>query len=400
MPKRLASIDVFRALTMFFMIFVNDLWTLTNIPDWLDHADADVDGLGFADIIFPAFLFIVGLSLPFAIKNRQKAGDSRQALFFHVFLRSISLIIIGFFQVNMEEYSVRALLPRPFYMILLTISFFMIWLDYPKDMDKNRKVGFQVCGMVLLLVLAFLYKGGDSVHIIGLRPYWWGILGLIGWSYLISAGCFILFKGNIWAMALVFISFLSFSLLDHMELLHIPERIHRLFWAIGEGAEPALITAGIIFSLIYFDLAKKNLEWRMILILLVAAIVVTLGGLWIRPIGGGISKSDDTPSWVCISLAVSFIAYAILIYLVDIKQKKDWFQILLPAGTSTLTCYLMPYIYYSLYTLALRNPWKIPVRLPLVLRTGIPGLMKSMVFSLFIILLVGLMEKRRLRLKL
>ena len=74
--KRIVSIDVFRALTMFFMIFVNDLWSLTNVPEWLKHKSADVDGIGFSDIIFPAFLFIVGLSIPFAIKARRKKGDS------------------------------------------------------------------------------------------------------------------------------------------------------------------------------------------------------------------------------------------------------------------------------------------------------------------------------------
>ena len=63
-PKnRIASIDILRALTMYFMIFVNDLWTLREIPEWLGHAARGEDRLGFADIIFPLFLFIVGLSL-------------------------------------------------------------------------------------------------------------------------------------------------------------------------------------------------------------------------------------------------------------------------------------------------------------------------------------------------
>ena len=57
--QRLASIDVFRALTMLLMIFVNDLGTLTNIPLWLEHTKAAEDGMGLADTVFPAFLFIV-----------------------------------------------------------------------------------------------------------------------------------------------------------------------------------------------------------------------------------------------------------------------------------------------------------------------------------------------------
>ena len=55
---RIASIDILRALTMVLMIFVNDLWSLTNIPDWLGHVERGVDGMGLADTVFPAFLFI------------------------------------------------------------------------------------------------------------------------------------------------------------------------------------------------------------------------------------------------------------------------------------------------------------------------------------------------------
>jgi heparan-alpha-glucosaminide N-acetyltransferase len=61
---RISSIDILRALTMVLMIFVNDLWSLNNIPGWLEHTAAAEDGMGLADVVFPAFLFIVGMSVP------------------------------------------------------------------------------------------------------------------------------------------------------------------------------------------------------------------------------------------------------------------------------------------------------------------------------------------------
>ena len=70
--QRLATIDILRALTMVLMIFVNDLWSLRDIPGWLGHVERGVDGIGLADVVFPAFLFIVGLSLPYAIDAKQK----------------------------------------------------------------------------------------------------------------------------------------------------------------------------------------------------------------------------------------------------------------------------------------------------------------------------------------
>ena len=99
---RFASIDILRALTMLLMIWVNDFWTLTNIPKWLKHANAFEDYLGFSDIIFPLFLFIVGLSIPLAIKNRTDKGYSNISISKHIVVRSISLLIIGVYMVNYE----------------------------------------------------------------------------------------------------------------------------------------------------------------------------------------------------------------------------------------------------------------------------------------------------------
>jgi len=94
---RVDSIDVFRALTMLLMIFVNDLWTLQDIPSWLEHKAAEVDGMGLADVVFPAFLFIVGLSIPFAISARLKKGHDIKKIASHIVIRSLALIIMGLY---------------------------------------------------------------------------------------------------------------------------------------------------------------------------------------------------------------------------------------------------------------------------------------------------------------
>src|SRR4051812_7634881 len=97
---RVDSIDILRALTMMLMIFVNDLWSLHDIPVWLEHVERGVDGIGLADVVFPAFLFIVGLSLPFAIDGRRRKGDTTRELIVHVLGRSIALLVMGVFLVN------------------------------------------------------------------------------------------------------------------------------------------------------------------------------------------------------------------------------------------------------------------------------------------------------------
>lgn len=103
---RIFSIDVFRAITMLLMIFVNDFWSLTGIPLWLEHARADQDFLGFSDIVFPCFLFIVGMSIPYAMRNRIAKGETHFQILRHILFRSLALLVMGFFTVNISELNI------------------------------------------------------------------------------------------------------------------------------------------------------------------------------------------------------------------------------------------------------------------------------------------------------
>ena len=102
---RIVSIDVFRGFTMFLLIgeFTGLMGLLTHqslegtfvysLGEQFHHHPWN--GLRFWDLIQPFFMFIVGLSLPFAILNRQKKGDSKKQIFHHILKRSAILLFLG-----------------------------------------------------------------------------------------------------------------------------------------------------------------------------------------------------------------------------------------------------------------------------------------------------------------
>src|SRR3954463_1398728 len=173
LQRRLLSIDSFRALTMLLMIFVNDFDGVEKVPEWIKHAHANEDALGFADVIFPTFLVIVGLSIPFAIKSRLSRGQSRGRVFGTILLRSLALLVMGIYHVNLENYSPAALLPKPVWEILITIGFFLIWIDYPETIKKISRIVLQVAGIILLALMAVVYKGEEGGVLVPMQPQWY-----------------------------------------------------------------------------------------------------------------------------------------------------------------------------------------------------------------------------------
>lgn len=96
LPKgRLMSLDAFRGLTIAGMILVNNPGSWAHVYPPLAHAEWH--GCTPTDLIFPFFLFIVGVALPFSFEKRLARGDSRRNLFLHVLRRSAILLALGLF---------------------------------------------------------------------------------------------------------------------------------------------------------------------------------------------------------------------------------------------------------------------------------------------------------------
>jgi predicted acyltransferase len=391
---RLDSIDVFRAVTMFLMIFVNDFWTLEGVPMWLEHSKAADDAMGLSDVVFPGFLFIVGLSIPFAIANRRQKGDSDITILRHIAERTFALLLMGIFIVNYENIAGDTMpVSKYVWEIGMVIAFFLIWNVYPSNPEKKGLyTALKVAGYLLLAGLAVIYKGGDAQYPSWMETHWYGILGLIGWSYLLGAFTYFLTKDRLGLAIAGWLFFVLFNLANFAGMLEFLDPVKKYVWIVGSGSMPAFVMGGVVASVIYRNAVSRNAIGTTYLVMLVVLGLVCLAyGLGTRPFWG-ISKIRATPAWVGICTGISFIAFALLFWLVDLQKIKNWASIIKPAGTATLTCYLIPYIWYAVITLA-------GISLPMFLRTGWIGLVKSACFSLLVILLTGAINRIGIKLK-
>jgi len=101
--RRLASVDALRGFDMFWIIgggtlLSNLLKVYSNpVTDAIERQLHHVEwgGFRFEDLIFPLFLFIVGVVLPFSFTRRLERGHSRTVLYLHILKRSAIIILLG-----------------------------------------------------------------------------------------------------------------------------------------------------------------------------------------------------------------------------------------------------------------------------------------------------------------
>jgi predicted acyltransferase len=389
---RISSIDILRALTMVLMIFVNDLWSLKAIPGWLEHTAAAEDGMGLADAVFPAFLFIVGMSVPLAVMNRRSKGDDNGRIFMHILERGAALLVMGLFLVNGEYLNAKATgISRGWWNVLSCLSFIAIWNAWPKDANPWIKRIFKTVAIGILLVLAFICRTGEGEHIQRFAPHWWGILGLIGWAYMTGAVIVMLSGNKTLIIAICWAIFLGICIASHAGLLE-NEVLETLIGPLGVGGHVALVLGGTITTNIFFHYHKLKQDGKMMGILFFMALAVFALGLALRPYWG-ISKIRVTPSWVLICSGITIVMFLLVNWIADQKGKASWFDLIKPAGTNTLLCYLIPYFAYAV---AVATGWFLPD--PIL--TGALGLLKSLAFALLIVGITGLLGRIGVKLKL
>lgn len=400
--RRNVGIDLLRALTMFVMIFVNDFWKIRDVPHWLEHAARGEDFMGLADVVFPCFLFVVGMSIPFAIERRYAKGLPGESTVGHILSRTFALLIMGAFISNSEaRLSPDSPYPIGVYWILMVTGFICIWNQYPRTDDKNKKLLFTILKVVGVLILGYLAITFRNTRgdIFAAR---WGILGSIGWSYLVCAMIYLFTRDRLRRLVPILISFVVVCMLGTRmnevwggeAILNLPRpNFYNDFLGnvlhIGGGSEVSFVMGGVVFSLLcakYNDLEiRKKVLWIVVAVVALCVAGFVARKFWI------LSKIGGTPTWVFYVTAIAVGAYALLSWLAS-KGWAGWMNVIKPAGTATLTCYLVPYPAYAMADLT-------GIILPDWLTHGFMGIVNCFCFALVIIGVTWLLGRLHIKLK-
>ncbi len=396
------AIDMLRALTMTLMIFVNDFWKVHDVPQWMEHAKHGVDFMGLSDFVYPAFLFCVGMSVPYAIEHRYRKGYSGESTMGHILLRVLSLLIMGAFLGNSE-----ARLAPDFtlyrigtYWLVAVASFFLVWNAYPKNPSRRQSILFtclKIIGGLCLLFLAVTYRKPDG----RVFDTSFSILGGIAWTYLVAAVVYYFCRDNLRKLVPVWVAVLAVCVLTQrmrpemgdVAILNFPrpnflEGMLRVLH-IGNGGAVFLALSGLLVSVVTEKIAHLP-QGKRILIGLGTALAAFLLGVLTRRFWIAAKLGLTLPCCLFVS-AIAIAVYTLLRFL-NSKGLSGWFAVIRPAGTATLTTYMIPYVFYGFADIT-------GIVLPDWLTHRPLALVNCFCFALICIAIVGLLQKLHLKLK-
>ena len=389
--ERILSVDVLRGVTILVMIFVNELAGVRDIPAWMKHMPADADAMSFVDVVFPAFLFIVGMAIPFAINRRLEKGDNLFQVQLHILFRTVGLLVLGFFLVNTEGgYDDKAMgISINLWALLFFAAAILIWKQY-RTSNKIVVYILRAFGLIVLIALAVIYRGEKGAYI---TPRWWGILGLIGWAYLYSCIFYQLLRGDKYLLTLMIAICIGLYVVGTLPLVQQSPLLHWISAQRGNAAHTSIVLCGVVVTLIFFDTSREISDRLRFLYGSIFTVLLFVAGYFLRP-QFKISKIHATPTWCLYSAGFCTLLFMFLYWLIDKKRIEKWTHFFKPAATNPLLTYIIPDIIYFLTALLGISLF------PDHLRYGWTGTLWSAFFAVAVMGLVIVLNKMKLKLQL
>lgn len=144
-PNRLVALDLLRGLTLAFMIMVNDNGDGQHAYWAMKHADWN--GFTPTDLVFPTFLFLVGITTVMSTAARLAKGATKQSLFLHALWRAVVLYLLGLLVNSFPHFNPHTL---RFYGVLprIAICYLVIATLYLISPDWRNKAAIAVAALV------------------------------------------------------------------------------------------------------------------------------------------------------------------------------------------------------------------------------------------------------------
>ena len=305
-PERLISLDVFRGMTVAGMLLVNNPGTWTAIYAPLAHAPWH--GWTPTDLIFPFFLFIVGITTELSLRARRARGDDDRAILRQILRRGALIFLFGFLLSGFPFFTWPPALPDA--------SFF--------ERVVHRIEHWRVLGVLQRIGLAYLCGGlltwrttlRQQIALLAvLLLGYWALMTLVPVPDTGVAGRFVLDKPDQLLSAWFDRTVLG---TDHL-------------WAGGRTWDPEglLSTMPAVGTMLLGTFAGRwiarqelSLAERLCGLFAVGALIMMVGLMWhwVFPI----NKSLWTSSYVLFTAGMGAVALATCMWIIDVMQVRRW----------------------------------------------------------------------------
>ncbi len=317
-PERLMSLDALRGFDMFWIIggesVAHAAAKLTGWA-WLVWLSAELHhpewhGFSFYDLIFPLFLFMAGVSMPFSFEKRLGRGDTTQQLHRHVIVRGLMLVLLGWIYAGILKFEWET-------------------MRYPSVLGRIG-LAYLFAGLIVL----HTELRGRLIWIVGLLVGYWAALKFIPVP---EFGAGDLEPGH--------------TLTDYIDRTLIPGRLYK---GVRDpegilGTIPAIGTA--LAGAITGQLLKNpRLTGYVKTAVMAAAGVACLGLAWLWNLEFPINKNLWSSSFVLQCAGWSLLFLALFYLVIDVWKLRWWTLPLVVIGSNSILIYMAQRVIDFKYT--------------------------------------------------
>jgi len=321
-PERLVSLDVFRGMTVAGMLLVNNPGTWSAIYPPLEHAAWN--GWTATDLIFPFFLFIVGITTELSLRARRARGDDDRAILRQMLRRGALIFLFGFLLSGFPFFTWPPALPEA--------SFFERVVD--------RIEHWRVMGVLQRIGLAYLLGGLLTLRttlrqqfaiLIALLIGYWALMTLVPVPDTGVAGRFVLDQPDQLLSAWLDRTILGTNHLWIGAKTWDPEGLLSTVPAVGT------MLLGT-FAGRWIARQERTLTDRLAGLFAVGALTMMLGLVWhwVFPI----NKSIWSSSYVLFTAGMGAVSLATCMWIIDVMQVRRWTFPFVVYGTNPMLAFL------------------------------------------------------------